>query len=230
MNINHSLINWNLNQLNHIQNKAKTLILGSFNPNNPNVEENTDFYYGRNTNHFWKSIARNLGLDINFFTNNIERKLQYMDKYEFTFFDLINSIDFICNDENTLTQYVNKKIFTEFTDNELFKVRSFKHNGELIHKNLNFNYAILDLLKNKTIKKVIHTTGNNRIKENLIAYPANPALGFRPFFNQIIETIDENKILFIPTSYSPSQTAVNRGGQAYKDKLDKWIRENVLNL
>ena len=35
---------------------AKTLILGSFNPFNPNGD-NTDFYYGRCTNYFWKTIA-----------------------------------------------------------------------------------------------------------------------------------------------------------------------------
>lgn len=230
MNINHSLINWNLNQFNNIHNRAKTLILGSFNPNNPNPEENTDFYYGRNTNHFWKSIARNLNLDINFFTNNIENKLEYMDKYEFTFYDLINSIDFICNDEFSLNQYVNQNIFTNYSDNELFRVRAINHNGELIHKNLNFNYAILDLLQNKTLKKVIHTTGNNRITQNLIANPVNQNLGLAPFINQIIETSNENGILFVPISYSPSQIAVNLGGELYMNNLDNWIRENVLNI
>lgn len=230
MNINHSLINWNLNQFNHIHNKAKTLVLGSFNPNNPNLGENTDFYYGRNTNHFWKSIARNLDLNINFFTNNIENKLEYMDKYEFTFFDLINSIDFICNDEYALNQYVSEKIFTNYSDNELFRVRAKDYNGELIHKNLNFNYAIFDLLNSKTIKKVIHTTGNNRIKQNLIANPVNQNLGFARFINQIIESSNDNGILFEPISYSPSQIAVNLGGELYRNNLDNWIRENVLNI
>lgn len=230
MNIQHSLINWNLNQFNHIHNKAKTLVLGSFNPNNPNPERNTDFYYGRNTNQFWKSITRNLNLDVNFFTNNIANKLEYMDKYEFTFYDLINSIDFICNDEFSLNQYINEKIFTNYSDNELFRVGAINYNGEVIHKNLNFNYAILDLLLNKTLKKVIHTTGNNRISENFLVNPVNQNLGFAPFINQIIETSNENRILFEPTSISPSQIAVNLGGQLYMNNLDNWIREHVLNL
>ena len=229
MNINHSLINWNLGELNHIHNNAKTLILGSFNPNNPILGENTDFYYGRNTNHFWKSIARNLNLDINFFTNNIENKLECMDKYRFTFFDLINSIDFICNNRNILEQYVNENIFTNYSDNELFRVRPITYNNELIHKNLNYNYAILDLLNNKTLKRVIHTTGNNRINLYLTANPASQTLGFAPFVNQIIQTVNENEILFVTTSYSPSQIAVNLGGPIYMHNLDNWIKVNVLN-
>jgi len=34
---------------------SKTLVLGSFNPNNQG--NNTDFYYGRCSNFFWKIIA-----------------------------------------------------------------------------------------------------------------------------------------------------------------------------
>lgn len=37
---------------------SETLILGSFNPYNTFSEEkNSDYYYGRQTNHLWKIIA-----------------------------------------------------------------------------------------------------------------------------------------------------------------------------
>ena len=232
MEINHALINWDLVEANEISKNAKTLILGSFNPNKPNPNENTNFYYGRNTNHFWKSISRNLNLPENYFFENNRRKLDCMSKYEFCFFYLINSIDFICNDNEVLNQYVNDKIFTTFDDTELFKVRPFNYqnNPNIIHKNVNFNHHIFEFLEDNKISKVIHTLGNNRIDLNLVAKPVNNNLGFTPFVNQIIEICNNNQIEFIATSYSPSQTAVNRGGVENLNNLDAWIAVNVLNI
>lgn len=232
MEINHALINWDLIEATEISKNAKTLILGSFNPNNPNLNENTNFYYGRNTNHFWKSNARNLNIQENYFLNNNRNKLDCMSKYEFCFFDLINSINFICNDNEVLNQYVNDKIFTNFDDTELFKVRPFNYqnNPNIIQKIVNFNHSTFELLENNKISKVIHTLGNIRIDLNLVAKPLNNNLGFNPFINQIRGICDNNQIEFIATSYSPSQTAVNRGGAANLNNLDVWIAQNVLNI
>ena len=77
----------------------KTLILGSFNPFNPNIIQNTDYYYGRCTNHFWKSIARNLNINENYFCGNLERKIELMNKYKFCFLDIIDSLEIKCNHE-----------------------------------------------------------------------------------------------------------------------------------
>lgn len=228
MEIHHSLVNWNLENLNSISKKSKTLILGSFNPNNPNPNENTDFYYGRNTNHFWKSIIRNLNLPENHFTNNRQNKIDCMDKYKFYFFDIINSINLTCNDENILNQYVNQHIYNNYADNELFRVFPFNFNNQLISKTLEFNYQIIDFLERNKITKVIHTLGNSRIGNNLIARPININLGFNPFVTQIVNTCNDNEIEFVATSFSPSQIAVNLGGQDYRDNLDNWIFHNVL--
>ena len=56
--------NWNNIEL---INNSKTIVLGSFNPNQPN--NNTDFYYGRCSNYFWSTIAILEGRNQNFYFN-----------------------------------------------------------------------------------------------------------------------------------------------------------------
>lgn len=188
MEILHSLVNWDLESLNAISKASKTLILGSFNPNNPNPNQNTDFYYGRNTNHFWKSIARNLNLPENHFFNNLQNKKDYMAKYKFFFFDLIKSIDLECNNIDVLNRFVDQHIFTNYSDNVLFKVYPYNFEDHLICKKIYFNNQIIEFLEQNQIAKVIHTLGNSRINTNLVAKPLSLNLGFNPFVNQIVNT------------------------------------------
>lgn len=79
--IEHASVNWE----NYIPKNVKTLILGSFNPNNLN--NNTDYYYGRSSNYFWKVIADILNYNEDYFCGNLERKVEIMEKYGFCFLD-----------------------------------------------------------------------------------------------------------------------------------------------
>ena len=79
-----TLVNeWNRNEI--LQN-AQKLILGSFNPYNLNGD-NTDYYYGRFTNYFWKAMAEINNLNPNIFFNNLD----YMNRYKFCCLDVIDS-------------------------------------------------------------------------------------------------------------------------------------------
>ena len=228
MEIQHAKVNWNLKNLNSVLEKSNTLILGSFNPNNPN--ENTDFYYGRNTNHFWKSISRNLKLPENHFTKNLQNKIDCMDKYQFFFCDMIDSIELKCDNNVILNQYINEHIYTNYSDIELFRVRPYVFRNNEIFKKVNYNDLIIEVLEQNKISRVIHTLGNSRINKNALANPLNNNLGFNPFVTLISNTCINNQIEFITTSYSPSQVAVNRGGQLYKDNLDNWINKNIIQI
>jgi hypothetical protein len=46
--------------------KPKTLVLGSFNPFQE-TQTSVDYFYGRTTNHFWKTIARLIQKDEDYF-------------------------------------------------------------------------------------------------------------------------------------------------------------------
>jgi len=59
--------------------RSNTLVLGSFNPNNQG--NNTDFYYGRCSNFFWKTIAEIEGRNEQFYCNNLKNKIHAMEEY-----------------------------------------------------------------------------------------------------------------------------------------------------
>ena len=217
---------WNTNE--NLQN-AQILIIGSFNPYNINGE-NTDYYYGRHTNYFWKALAELNNLNTNIFFNNLELKLEYMQRYRFCFMDVIDSIEIECqgNNELIINNFINKKIYTEFSDQVLFTTRTLFENNE-ITVTRTYNHSIINLIRQGGIQRVIHTLGNNTIgidfrtkwQENRLG-----ANGFQSYINQII---NHNNIIFTPQSYSPSGRSVKTGGPNYYSNLKNWLRENILN-
>lgn len=138
-----------------------TLVIGSFNPFNPNGDGNLDYYYGRGTNHFWKSIARNIKKPDKFFFNNehgLTRKIEVM-KGKFCCLDVINSIDIDCENAEILHEYLNNKIFGDFNDQTIWTTNT-NWKGEKINLKRSYNPSIKTLLQNsQSIRKVIHTMG-----------------------------------------------------------------------
>jgi hypothetical protein len=209
--------NWNCDFEN-----SETLILGSFNPNNPNG--NTDYFYGRKTNYFWRAIAELNNLHPDIFFDNLELKIEYMRINRFCFLDLINSIEINTNSsQNLLNEFAEKKIFKEFTDQILFTSKTnFK--GCKIQISRNYNFELLNLVRNSNINKIAHTLGNNRINNQLITSPIEKNLnqyGFQSFIYQIQQLENIN---FISNSISPSGYAVNTGGEVYFEELKNWLR------
>lgn len=208
----------------------KTIILGSFNPFDPNINRNTDYYYGRSTNHFWKSIARNLNLHEDYFCNNCDRKFEVMNKYQFCFQDIIDSLNIKCENQAVLLHFINNKILAGYSDSTIFKSQTMFEN-EIITIRRNYNSRILEVLNNGTLNKIIHTMGNNRINQNLIVKPLENNLGldgFSGFFQNIINNCNLNNIEINPISFSPSGRAVNAGDVNYRNNLDNWINDNLL--
>ncbi|WP_431107205.1 hypothetical protein [Winogradskyella poriferorum] len=205
-------------------NGAKTFILGSFNPHNP-LQGDTDYYYGRPLNYFWKVVASLLGENDNFFTDNIQRKLTVMDDYKFCFLDVISSIEITSPDNNEVNvqQFANDHIFTNFFDSKLFTTN---HNHEGVVLNRTYNQYVIDTINNLNIERAIHTMGNTRISPNFITSPLENGLGhlgFQGYINSILNLDVE----FIPTSFSPSAYAVRRGGEQQLLNLKNWISQNL---
>lgn len=212
--------NWNNNQL--FEN-AKTLILGSFNPHNPNIN-NIDFYYGRETNYLWRVIAQLLGHNVNFYLNNLQNKLDTMNQYKFCFLDVINSIEVTCAQNPELEeQYIQNNILNEFADSKLFTTNT-NFQGVNIKITRNYNDDIIEKINSNNIKKVIHTMGNNRISQGFITNPIEGALGFQGLINNVLQTNAQ----FVPESFSPSGRAVRVGGNAHSMNLSNWIQANLL--
>lgn len=214
-------------------NGPRTLVIGSFNPCNPNDQSGLDYYYGRKKNHFWKSIARNIGQNEAYFfdaESGLNRKIEIMSG-NFCCLDAINSIDFECEDTEILNNYLNEKVFGEFFDSTIFTTTK-RFQGVKIKQTRNYNNSILELLsETNTIQRVIHTMGNSRVSDFNNITPkernVNP-IGFREFIRQIIAICNEKRIYFDYNSFSPSQYAVNKGATPIQN-LDNWLR-NSLNL
>lgn len=226
--VNHAALEngWNFNG--HLQN-AEKLILGSFNPYNFNGD-NADYYYGRSTNYFWKAVAELNNLNSDIFFNNLDLKLEYMYRYRFCFLDIIDSIQIECQDDNELVinQFVNKKIYKEFSDQVLFTTKtSFQKNT--IRVTRTYNQSVIDLIQQGGIQKIIHTMGNKTIGINFTTRWQENQLGVNGFQGFINQIINQNNIAFTPLSYSPSGRAVKTGGPNYFNNLKNWLNTEILN-
>lgn len=163
--IKHHAVELNWNQLIQIDN-PKTLVLGSFNPFDENSNSHLHYYYGRQENHFWKSIARNLEKNENYFfdtDNGFKRKLDIM-KGRFCCLDIIDDIEFNSPKAETLKNHIQQQVLSNFLDQTIWVSKTKTKENEVITLKRKYNQSIIELLQqSKTIKKVIHTMGNSRI-------------------------------------------------------------------
>lgn len=208
----------------------KTLVLGSFNPFGPaNKVKLVDYYYGRDTNHCWPSIAFNTIPNKNgkYYYKNLIAKKMIMNNH-FCCLDVIDSIKVECDDVAILNDFIDNKIYSGFSDQILFTTNTIYKN-HLIIITRTYNQSILNFLQNTTtIKRVIHTMGENRINQNGI-YPTEYRLrekGFKEFIINIIKICNQKNIDFIIESYSPSDYAVKNGSTDI-DILRKWLKDNL---
>lgn len=214
--IEHASVNWK----NYIPKKVKTLVLGSFNPNNP--LNNTDYFYGRSSNYFWKFIADILEFNEDYFCGNYERKVEVMEKYGFCFLDLISSISVNGINENHEYNFKNDKIFKEYSDGVLFTSNT-NFRGHNINVQRIYNIEILNFINAHYPKRIIHTLGNTRINNNFHSKPVE----LQNFINQILAISEQSNAIFNPISYSPSGRAVRVGGINYYQNLKNWLQDNL---
>lgn len=214
--IEHASVNWE----NYIPKKVKTLVLGSFNPNNP--LNNTDYFYGRSSNYFWKVIADILEFNEDYFCGNYERKVEVMEKYGFCFLDLISSISVNGINKNHENNFKNVKIFKEYSDRVLFTSNT-NFRGHNINVQRIYNIEILNFINAHYPKRIIHTLGNTRINNNFHSRPVE----LQNFINQILAISEQSNAIFNPISYSPSGRAVRVGGINYYQNLKNWLQDNL---
>lgn len=220
--IQHACQNWEV----FIPKNVETLVLGSFNPLNPQDNLNANYYYGRNTNYLWKAIGDLLYNNQFYYFNNgqlnLEFAFQAMNEYSFCFLDLINNIQITGQNELHENNFCNSRIYTNYSDNVLFTGNA---NFEALNINLqrNYNQNIIEFIQMHKPSKLIHTLGNNRINLNFNAYPVD----FQFFLNQISNISQLSDTEITTHSISPSQININRNN--LYEELKKWLKIH-LNL
>ena len=206
----------------------KTLVLGSFNPFNPDGDT-VDYYYGRSSNFFWKRIAVILGHEETFFLHREQgftRKLDAMSN-RFCCLDIVNHIKVDGQNDEVVNKYIKNRIFSNFADSELFKS---KFNGGNVNLRRVYNETVLETLKNtKSINKVIHTMGPRRITDRIRGNPKElnrGTDGLFGFMSQVFDTCDKRDIALVFDSFSPSAYAVKNKSTQIPD-LDNWLIEHL---
>jgi hypothetical protein len=212
--------------------QPKTLVLGSFNPFNEN-SESVDYYYGRSSNYFWRSIASVIGRDEECFFGNksgLMNKIEIMQN-RFCCMDVINHITFNTENEQILESYIQNEIYANFLDQKIWTSRTNYTGSNSILISREYNQRIIDFLQNnQSITKIIHTMGSNRINEKTV-YPKENRLGqsgLNGYFNSIKEICKSKGIEIIYESWSPSAYAIRRGSTD-KVTLQNWLKQH-LNL
>lgn len=146
---NHKFINLQLDNWD-----CKTLILGTFNPENENGPY-ADFYYGRVreskrgktwSNKFWPSLSsfviKNEIINFGLLPGEINSKIKLMKILCFNCLDLINSVETNIKEE-------------EILGNNFKDIPLMKKNNKIQYN----NKSIIDFVKKKNVKKVISSWG-----------------------------------------------------------------------
>jgi hypothetical protein len=204
----------------------KTIVLGSFNPYNPNGDP-VDYFYGRISNHFWASVARILDLPEDSFLgpNSLPGKLAVMQN-RFICMDVIDILEIESDDTATATNYIDRNIFRNYLDQNIW---TSNPRSSPLKIRRTYNSRILEYLNNSSVKNVIHTMGVNRIGSYNDIKPSEKALGihgFGDYMRSIVDSCEEKEINFCYDSLSPSDYAV-KTGKTRPAALDRWLKENL---
>ncbi|CAM4183918.1 hypothetical protein EWU23_05695 [Cytophagaceae bacterium 50C-KIRBA] len=227
--VNHQSIEGNWINPNSIKN-PQTLVLGSFNPFE-NHSKLVDYYYGRSSNHFWRTIAISINKNEDYFFqkgSGFQRKKEIMDD-RFCCLDVINSITFSATNKQVLDSYLKKEIYFNFKDQKIWAGYTDFQRKDRIHLVREYNQSILEFLKeNNSIKRIIHTMGANRVNSKGVK-PREKRLnnyGFDDFFNELKSICNKKQITINYESWSPSDYAIKRGSTP-KGNLKNWLELNL---
>jgi len=154
-----------------------------------------------------------------------------MEEYSFCFLDLIDSIEISSksSDSNIIQDFVQNKMYTGYSDSVLFTSNtSYRKNKVSVKRT--YNKLVIDVLKNGTIKTVVHTLGNSTISKEFKTKPIEKALGnegFQGYWNSLMSS--KKSIDFIRESYSPSAYAVRRLGEKNYSEMKSWFETHLIN-
>lgn len=178
--------------------KIDTLVLGTF---NPQCGEQTDYFYGRCRNNFWRSIEELYNLEYMFFQNNLKRKLEFMRENKFGCADVIKSI----SKSNVV---MDKEICgSGYSDQVLFNAQKCTITYQFTE--------IKEFLSNNNIKRVINTWG----KRN------NPS-HFKRNIDDLESFCNQMGVEFIRICPSPSGRLK---GENNMNKLSNFYKDNIFN-
>ena len=199
-------------------NNPKTLVLGSFNPFNPNLKTQTEFYYGRIQNRFWSTIGNLKYNNRDYFKFSLEKKILELQSSKFILMDLIESIEFKCESENFLEKYINNKVFENFGDSDIWVSKKRTH--PQINLRRIYNQKIINFIsENNSILRIVNTLGKN--KGDLNSFNKREK-NWNEFTKSLFDISKQKNIEIVNESVSPSPLGCSQ------KKLDSWMERFIL--
>ena len=177
--------------------KIQTLVLGTF---NPICGEETDYFYGRCQNNFWRTIEEINNLDYRWFQNNFERKLKFMKENEFGCTDIIKSI--------VISDGVERKDIcgSGYSDQILFTAKKCT---------LTYNFEeIKSFIKQNNVSKIINTWGKRE-----------SPVDFQKYIAELKAFCKLNNVFYIDECPSPSGRL---RGKEHKMHLAEFYKLHLL--
>ncbi|MFY0606431.1 MAG: hypothetical protein JXR10_06945 [Cyclobacteriaceae bacterium] len=214
----------------------KVLVLGSFNPHNPN-DQNTEYYYGRESNYFWKAIAYIEMIsndnpfqieDTSHFQDLLNRKIEVMKLRSFVCLDVIDKVCYYNDSEDLCSQFVEHEVLTGYEDSTIFtsKVKEREYGiSSRIERTYNKNVHSF-LRKYPKQIRVIHTMGNNRFLTDFRGTPIENNkgdAGFGDFGSEVNRLSRE----FVLDSKSPSGRMIPNEEHENFFELVKWLKHHI---
>lgn len=206
----------------HIVKDPKTLILGSFNPYNPKLESQTEFYYSRTRNRFWSTIGNVKYENRDYFRNSLKNKIDELQSSKFILMDLIESIEFECDNESVLQRYINNKVLRNFGDNDIWVTK--KRTNPQIHLRRIYNQKIIHFLKeNNSVIRIVNTLGQN--KGDLNSFNKSEQ-NWNEFKKSLFHISKLKNIELVTESVSPSP---RQNTQQNQEMLKSWVKKYILH-
>jgi hypothetical protein len=188
------LPNWN----------AKTLIIGTFNPNNNFYEQNSaSYFYGRKRNYFWDILPLFAGEPAIDKSNSLFQKC-FLENKKIAITDLLISIN---DAELNNTEHIRR--IKSVKDKEIEKFHSFNWNTEFIK-----NYIEI-----------------NKVEAVYFTYLSNPSASNQlintfEFQTRLIESYCQEIGVFTSRLFTPSGQGLRNGTPRKNKLINKWYNEN----
>lgn len=175
----------------------ETLVLGTF---NPSCGEETDYFYGRCQNNFWRTIEEINSLKYRWFQNNFDRKLKFMKDNKFGCSDIIKSL--VLTDKSYRDEICGKG----YSDQTLFTAKKCK---------LTYHFEeIKEFIKKNNLNKIIYTWGKRE----------NPVY-FKCQINSLKDFCKQHDVVLIEDCPSPSGRIK---GKEHRTRLIEFYKKYLI--
>jgi hypothetical protein len=187
--------------------KCKTLIIGTFNPENAYHENNTaNFFYQRRKNYFWDVLPLLSGKRA-IEKSDTEAQIEYLKSHSIGITDIL-----LCINDAELTNQKHISLISTVNDDDIESFHQLKWNTE----------NIIEFIGEKNIEAVFFTKLGKLTQ-------INPEGNTFEFQMRLIESFCSDNNIYCSRLHSPTGMGLGKGPRI-ETLFNRWVNENGANL